>query len=52
VITDNVLELVRPSQAKTCEEYDYYPTTWADIHHDRRRGVGWSLYGLLGIVQR
>lgn len=49
--TDDVLELARSGQAKTYEEYDDYPTTWADIHRDRRRGVGWRLYGLLGIVK-
>ena len=49
--TDDVLELARAGQAKTYEEYDDYPTTWPDIHRDRRRGVGWSLYGLLGIVK-
>lgn len=31
------------------EDHDYYPAVWKDIHRDRRRGVGWSLYGLLGI---
>ena len=50
-ITGDVLELVRLGQAKGYEEYDYYPATWKDVHRDRRRGVGWSLYGLLGIVK-
>ena len=50
-ITDDVLELVRAGQAKGYEEYDYYPATWKDVHRDRRRGVGWALYGLLGIVK-
>ena len=50
-ITDDVLELARLGQAKGYEEYDYYPATWKDVHRDRRRGVGWSLYGLLGIVK-
>jgi nitroreductase len=30
-------------------EYDYYPTEWAAPYLDRRRKVGWDLYGLLGI---
>jgi len=50
-ITDDVLELARLGQAKGYEEYDYYPATWKDVHRDRRRGIGWSLYGLLGIVK-
>jgi nitroreductase len=31
------------------EEYDYYPTEWVSPYIDRRRKVGWDLYGLLGI---
>lgn len=50
-ITDDVLELARSGQARGYEEYDYYPATWKDVHRDRRRGVGWSLYGLLGIIK-
>ncbi len=30
-------------------EYDYYPTEWVAPYIDRRRKVGWDLYGLLGI---
>jgi nitroreductase len=48
-ITDDVLELAQRGEAKTYEHYDYYPDSWLDIHRDRRRGVGWGLYGLLGI---
>jgi nitroreductase len=50
-ITDDVLDQVAKGEAKKYEDYDYYPSTWRDIHRDRRRGVGWSLYGLLGIVK-
>jgi nitroreductase len=32
-------------------EYDYYPTEWAPPYIDRRRKVGWDLYGLLGIAK-
>jgi nitroreductase len=31
------------------EEYAYYPTQWVSPYVDRRRKVGWDLYGLLGI---
>ena len=31
------------------EEYSYYPTKWVSPYIDRRRKVGWDLYGLLGI---
>jgi nitroreductase len=31
------------------EEYDYYPKEWASPYLDRRRKVGWDLYGLLGL---
>src|SRR4051794_35029155 len=30
-------------------EYDYYPESWVSPYLDRRRDVGWALYGLLGI---
>ena len=33
------------------EEYDYYPTEWRSPYIDRRRKVGWDLYGLLGIAK-
>lgn len=35
--------------ARHTEEYDYYPTEWRSPYIDRRRKVGWDLYGLLGI---
>jgi len=50
-ITDDVLALAAKGEAKKYEDYDYYPASWRDIHRDRRRGVGWSLYGLLGIAK-
>lgn len=31
------------------QEYDYYPSEWVSPYIDRRRKVGWDLYGLLGI---
>jgi len=48
-ITDDVLALAKRGEAKSYEHYGYYPDKWLDIHRDRRRGVGWGLYGLLGI---
>ncbi len=35
--------------ASHSEEYPYYPTDWVSPFIDRRRKVGWDLYGLLGI---
>lgn len=52
------VELVRKIQAayddpeeraRHREEYAYYPTDWVSPYVDRRRKVGWDLYGLLGI---
>lgn len=37
------------ARARHTEEYAYYPTQWASPYIDRRRKVGWDLYGLLGI---
>jgi nitroreductase len=48
-ISRDVLALVEQGQAIGYDELDYYPAKWKDIHRDRRRGVGWGLYGLLGI---
>ncbi|MGF6773493.1 nitroreductase [Paraburkholderia sp. GAS199] len=31
------------------EEYRYYPYKWVSPYIDRRRKIGWDLYGLLGI---
>ena len=33
------------------EEYAYYPTEWKSPFIDRRRKVGWDLYGLLDIAK-
>jgi nitroreductase len=38
-------------RARHTEEYAYYPTQWASPYIDRRRKVGWDLYGLLGIAK-
>jgi nitroreductase len=36
-------------RARHTEEYAYYPTEWVPPYIDRRRKIGWDLYGLLGI---
>jgi len=38
-------------RAAHTEEYAYYPTEWKAPFIDRRRKVGWDLYGLLGIAK-
>jgi nitroreductase len=41
-----------PAEAAThIEEYPYYPTEWRSPFIERRRKVGWDLYGLLGIAK-
>lgn len=37
--------------ARHTEEYPYYPTEWVSPYIERRRKVGWDLYGLLGIAK-
>jgi nitroreductase len=39
------------ARAEHAEEYAYYPTEWRAPFVDRRRKVGWDLYGLLGIAK-
>ena len=36
-------------RARHVEEVDYYPREWISPYIDRRRKVGWDLYGLLDI---
>ena len=38
-------------RAAHTQEYAYYPTEWRSPYIDRRRKVGWDLYGLLGIAK-
>ena len=41
-----------PTQARELlEPYDYYPREWFSPYLERRRKVGWDLYGLLGIAK-
>ena len=37
--------------ARHTREYDYYPEQWISPFIDRRRKIGWDMYGLLGIVK-
>jgi len=48
-IVDDVIEMAKAGGGKGYHDYDYYPAKWHDDHNARRRGVGWGLYGLLGI---
>lgn len=41
-----------PSLSGDLEDaYEYYPREWTSPYVDRRRKVGWDLYGLLGITK-
>lgn len=37
--------------ARHTREYDYYPEQWISPFIDRRRKIGWDMYGLLGIAR-
>jgi nitroreductase len=39
------------SATRYTEEYPYYPRQWQSPFIERRRKVGWDLYGLLGITK-
>ncbi len=45
-IYENPAELAQQER-----EYDYYPKEWTSPYLERRRKVGWDLYGLLGIAK-
>ena len=45
-IFENPVELAEHER-----EYDYYPKEWTSPYLERRRKVGWDLYGLLGIAK-
>jgi nitroreductase len=36
-------------ETKYVEDYTYYPRRWVSPYIERRRKVGWDLYGMLGI---
>jgi nitroreductase len=39
------------ASAEHREEYEYYPAEWVAPYIDRRRKIGWDMYGLLGITK-
>ena len=41
----------REASTALTEPYHYYPLEWVSPYVDRRRKVGWDLYGLLGIAK-
>lgn len=38
-------------RAQHTEAYDYYPAKWVSPYIDRRRKIGWDMYGLLGLTK-
>lgn len=50
-LSEAILQVYDDPQAMAAhtEPYDYYPREWASPYVERRRQVGWELYGLLGI---
>jgi nitroreductase len=52
-LSDRILAVCASAEelAMHQEEYAYYPKEWASPYIDRRRKVGWDLYGLLGITK-
>jgi nitroreductase len=52
-LSQRILETyLDPEQAKDhAEEYAYYPRQWVAPYIDRRRKIGWDLYGLLGLTR-
>lgn len=52
-LSDRILAIYEnPEELATHQdEYAYYPKEWTSLYLDRRRKVGWDLYGLLGIAK-
>ncbi len=50
-LSRKILDVYDDPQARDAhhEEYNYYPTEWVSPYIDRRRKIGWDMYGLLGI---
>ncbi len=42
-------EIANPGQSKYSFDRNYYPEKWFSPYQERRRQIGWQLYGLLGI---
>lgn len=49
-LTDELREAHREGRHWPAE-YEYHPAEWRPPYLDRRREVGWALYGLLGIAK-
>jgi nitroreductase len=52
-LSDSILAAYRdPAQAgEHTEAYFYYPRQWVSPYIERRRKIGWDLYGLLGLTR-
>jgi nitroreductase len=50
-LSAKIVEIYDDAQALAAhsEEYQYYPAEWVSPYIDRRRKIGWDMYGLLGI---
>ncbi len=48
-LSSEVLQLMKHGQGQSYQDFNYYPEQWNQLHKQRRREVGWALYGLLGI---
>jgi nitroreductase len=48
-VVADAMQLFDANAGSTYEDERYYPEKWNDLHAQRRRTVGWDLYGLLGI---
>lgn len=48
-LSAGILAAHNDASAKHAEEYNYYPVKWVPPYVDRRRKIGWDLYGLLGL---
>ncbi len=52
-LTDKILAAYNnpEERAQHTEAYDYYPAQWVSPYIDRRRKIGWDMYGLLGLTK-
>ena len=52
-LSDAILQVVQDPDVDALHqaEYDYYPREWRSPFIERRRKVGWDLYGLLGLTR-
>lgn len=52
-LSQAILEVYNDREAAKAhtEEYPYYPRHWVSPYIERRRKIGWDLYGLLGITR-